>query len=1269
MENTTDPETRESTLEPHTERERTLENKRERTLENKRETTLERERTLENNRERTLETYAQRQREETQVNIRIKQNKKEAPTEKRGDNGKGEGTRKHSEVDRKRHKGNTRERVKIINKKEYFHKKKNTHGTKEGTENTSITERKEKPQEKNNQEKEDNNSQNKNTKKRVHFPPETEISHTRYYQKERQTRCRRKKRRPMAELKIIYTNINGIAGKISSLETVMKSEESDIALITETKGHPPKMQGYEWFHRERMGKKGGGVAIAVKNDIARYTKRVTDIEDQDQEVIWIETNIPGNDKLYVGCYYGHQEKDQKEEIERQFSQLETQIHKMKKDGGIILGGDFNAKLEINKQNVRQKESRNGKIMNRMLKKTSMKPISTESETGMWTRVNRQRESEKAIIDYILACGKITQRTISCDVDEEGTLRMKGNVRESDHNTITTKIKISRQTKKYKIKRWKINNEEGWKNFNKKLQEDTKKGIPRTYEECTKLIKAAMRSTIGEETITITIPPPRKNSERMKHLIINKKEKRASFEKAKQEEKREKREEYYQAQRQCREQAEREEQEKTKAIIENLLTDRNPKNKIWELRKQYTRKERGEYDLISEEDNLITNPEEAKEYIAKYYEDLYQAREGKPEVEEWTRHIIEEVKRIENQGREKENEHPITQEEMISARKKSKAKKAAGPDEIPNEIFIKADKKTLLIYKEILNNTVHNLEIPRQWKEGEIISIYKGKGKKGKCSNERGITLSSNFGKFYERIINERIKGKMKASDHQGGGKKGANTADHILILKELQKVEKTTYITFLDVTKAYDKAWADALLYVINKRGVKNKLWLTVKNLNENLIARVRTKHGTTRDIRIKDSIRQGGVLSVTMYATMMDEIAEEIQNQNLGVKLDEETKVGCLLWMDDVALIANDQTEMQEMLNITGKIADRYHIEFGKAKSKVMKIGKGELTGTLKLGDMEIEKCEKYKYLGMTLNSDNNLRDHIEDIKGRAEAAYQVMLSITGSVDFKGIELEAIWQLLESCIIPIITYAAEANNYTKKEVKQLNSILDALLKRILMTPVSTPREVLYYETGLLDIEHTIIKNKMNYARKLTKKDNQLLKKAITSGKNKWMQNVTEYRNEMNLDENAGKEQIKRAIEIRMLEELKKSSETKSKIKNYSEKTQKTQVCNRKNYLKKGTRHTASNIFIARARMIETKNNYKNRYQNTTCRFCAREEETQTHVLEECQEIDREKYPKATTQEIFNENTDNLKDTAKRIHNIRTLLKETSAAPPANAEG
>ena len=67
----------------------------------------------------------------------------------------------------------------------------------------------------------------------------------------------------------------------------------------------------------------------------------------------------------------------------------------------------------------------------------------------------------------------------------------------------------------------------------------------------------------------------------------------------------------------------------------------------------------------------------------------------------------------------------------------------------------------------------------------------------------------------------------------------------------------------------------------------------------------------------------------------------------------------------------------MQKMLDITIQISSRYRKVFGKEKGEVMTIGSSVHTD-LKLGDMEIEETDKYKYLGEIINNKGNLEDHI---------------------------------------------------------------------------------------------------------------------------------------------------------------------------------------------------------------------------------------------------------------------------------------------------
>ena len=95
---------------------------------------------------------------------------------------------------------------------------------------------------------------------------------------------------------------------------------------------------------------------------------------------------------------------------------------------------------------------------------------------------------------------------------------------------------------------------------------------------------------------------------------------------------------------------------------------------------------------------------------------------------------------ENYGKPGTEHEPITNKEIDAAIKK--LKKSLGPDQLPNEIFIEADQETRNILCDIIREVHTKEKIPHSWLEGEIKRLYKGKGVKDKCSNERGITLAS-----------------------------------------------------------------------------------------------------------------------------------------------------------------------------------------------------------------------------------------------------------------------------------------------------------------------------------------------------------------------------------------------------------------------------------------------------------------------------------------------------------------------------------------------
>ena len=71
---------------------------------------------------------------------------------------------------------------------------------------------------------------------------------------------------------------------------------------------------------------------------------------------------------------------------------------------------------------------------------------------------------------------------------------------------------------------------------------------------------------------------------------------------------------------------------------------------------------------------------------------------------------------------------------------------------------------------------------------------------------------------------------------------------------------------------------------------------------------------------------------------------------------------------------------------------------------------------------------------------------------------------------------MEVIWQLIESIVIPIITYGSESWNPSKTEYGRLERILHKALKITLGVPQTTPTTILMTETAFLSIELMINK-------------------------------------------------------------------------------------------------------------------------------------------------------------------------------------------------
>ena len=86
--------------------------------------------------------------------------------------------------------------------------------------------------------------------------------------------------------------------------------------------------------------------------------------------------------------------------------------------------------------------------------------------------------------------------------------MKGR-KESDHNTILMEINTNYKKETKTVKRWKLDNTDGWKEFNQQIKLHCEQNEPQTQEILQILIKKIMMNTVGQRTITIGKNKPKK----------------------------------------------------------------------------------------------------------------------------------------------------------------------------------------------------------------------------------------------------------------------------------------------------------------------------------------------------------------------------------------------------------------------------------------------------------------------------------------------------------------------------------------------------------------------------------------------------------------------------------------------------------------------------------------------------------------------------------------------------------------------------------------
>ena len=322
------------------------------------------------------------------------------------------------------------------------------------------------------------------------------------------------------------------------------------------------------------------------------------------------------------------------------------------------------------------------------------------------------------------------------------------------------------------------------------------------------------------------------------------------------------------------------------------------------------------------------------------------------------------------------------------------------------------KHPLVILKYFNTILDENCAIP-EWCKAMITPIFK-KGSKENPSNYRGISLLSCIGKLFMTLLNNRLMNFVEKegilSKNQMGFIPGNRTSDahiilHNLIQKHCHKNNSKIYSCFIDFSKAFNTIPRNHLLQKLLNYNIKGNFFNTIRNIYANDMACVKVENKLTEQFKINQGVRQGCVLSPTLFNIYMSDLTTHLNAAQGKLRIGTDD-ISCLIWADDIVLLSESEEGLKEMLKIMEKFCNENKLIINTDKTKCMIFNK---TGRLvrkqfTLNNLQLEVVRSYKYLGFLITPSGEINSGLKDLRDRAMKAFFKLENSMGSSYYQNI-------------------------------------------------------------------------------------------------------------------------------------------------------------------------------------------------------------------------------------------------------------------------
>ena len=371
----------------------------------------------------------------------------------------------------------------------------------------------------------------------------------------------------------------------------------------------------------------------------------------------------------------------------------------------------------------------------------------------------------------------------------------------------------------------------------------------------------------------------------------------------------------------------------------------------------------------------------------------------------------------------------------------KQNSSTGPDGILSRALYLMREALVKPLTIIFNKSLDTTQIPQDFKDANIVPIYKKKGAKDEASSYRPISLTSITCKLLEKMIKDEVlrflehNGMLNIDQHGFRKKKSCvtNLLEYLDKVTELVDLGESVDVVLLDFKKAFDRVDHETLLIKMSNLGIGGKLLAWVREWLTGRRQRVHLPNGTSEWKNVTSGVPQGSVLGPLLFLIYINDISREV-------------KSALSLYADDSKCydkVANNT--IQDSLNKLCAWSDRSGMEFNATKSCVIHLGKRNPQKVYSLGNETLKSKNCERDLGVLVQQDLNFTEQVQSVVSKSKKMTGLIMRA-----FKNKEPELMLNLYKTYVLPIVEYGSCVwNPRLKKDIILLESVQKSYTKRI----------------------------------------------------------------------------------------------------------------------------------------------------------------------------------------------------------------------------